>query len=124
MPTHGSEQEFIEEEEEEYEDEFDEEEDECDPSTNPLDLLNVNMSETDDNPMSGTDMSSAAARAIAASTLASFGTNLDLDSEASECSQPSQYGGSPSLTISAVGSSGERRGRGRPPKYGMKTTQK
>lgn len=99
----------LEEEEEEYEDEFDEEEEECD-STNPMDLLNVNLSENDD-PLAGADLNSAAARAIAASTLASFGTGLDVDSETSQSSQPGQYGMSSGL-------SGERRGRGRPPKYG------
>ena len=102
----------LEEEEEEYEDEFDEEEEECD-STNPMDLLNVNLSENEAiDPLAGADLNSAAARAIAASTLASFGTGLDMDSETSQSSQ--QSGALPSLTLGT----GERRGRGRPPKYG------
>lgn len=124
MPTHTQESDE-EEEEEEYEDEFDEEE--CD-STNPLDICNVNLSETEEShgivPQMDTSLqlSSATARAIAASTFASFNT-IDLEVEPNTSSQsaqniPQKLSPPQSVTISAVGSA-ERRGRGRPPKYGI-----
>ncbi len=121
VPTHS--QEYDEEEdEEEYEDEFDEEEEDCE-STNPLELCNVNLSETEEShaivPHMDTSLqlSTATARAIAASTFASFNT-MDLEVEPSTSSQTSKNIASKAVTISTVGSA-ERRGRGRPPKYGI-----
>jgi pyrroline-5-carboxylate reductase len=62
-------------------------------------------------------LSTATARAIAASTFASFNT-MDLEVEPSTSSQTSKNIASKAVTISTVGSA-ERRGRGRPPKYGI-----
>ncbi|XP_054166416.1 longitudinals lacking protein, isoforms H/M/V-like [Oppia nitens] len=116
VPKQDSEEELIIEEEEEYEDEFDEEEDEdlgdVSQQRNPMTMVGVGLQECESHQAMDTPL----ARAIAASTLASLNSALELDSEVSQSS--SSYS-SPhqSMTISNVAT--ERRGRGRPPKYDM-----
>ncbi|CAG2167410.1 unnamed protein product, partial [Oppiella nova] len=119
VPTRESEDDIALEEEEEYEDEFDEEElldEEQEVITGGRQHRAMSMGRALESQQS---MDTPLARAIAASTLASFGAGaVDMDSEVSQSSSGPYSSPKRSLTITAHTGS-ERRGRGRPPKYDM-----